>query len=229
MTAPLRVLLLGHGRMGKLVESLAPEYGVEVAGIVTKVNARDFAGWPSADVAIDFSTADAVAANAQALAARGTSLVIGTTGWHDQEEALRAALADTAIGVVAAPNFAVGVHLFLAIAEESAGILVSRGFAPWIHEAHHAAKKDAPSGTAVALRRVVERGGVAVDVASTRAGQIPGTHTVGFDSAVEAITLTHTARDRSPFARGALEAARWVHGKRGWYTMRDLLSLEGNG
>lgn len=228
MTAPLRVLLVGHGRMGKLVESLAREYGVEVAGIVTKANAQDFASWPSADVAIDFSTADAVAAHAHALAARGTSLVIGTTGWHDQEAALRAALAGTPIGVVAAPNFAMGVTLFLAIAEQSSRILVSRGFAPWIHEAHHATKKDAPSGTAVALRRVVERGGAAVDVSSTRAGHIPGTHTVGFDSAVEAITLTHTARDRSPFARGALEAARWVHGKRGWYTMRDLLSLEGN-
>ena len=228
MTASLRVLLVGHGRMGKLVESLAPEYGVEVTGIVTSANVRDAADWPSADVAIDFSTADAVVGNAKVLAARGTSLIIGTTGWHDQEKMLREALAGSPIGVVAAPNFAIGVNLFLAIAEQSARILVSRGFAPWIHEAHHAAKKDAPSGTAVALRRVVERGGAAVDVSSTRAGHIPGTHTVGFDSAVEAITLTHTARDRSPFARGALEAARWIHGKQGWYTMRDLLSLEGN-
>jgi 4-hydroxy-tetrahydrodipicolinate reductase len=120
------------------------------------------------------------------------------------------------------------VNLFLAIAEQSARMLVARGFAPWIHEAHHAAKTDAPSGTAVALARVVESAGRTVDVSSTRAGHIPGTHTVGFDSPVEAITLTHMARDRTPFARGALEAAKWIQGRRGWYTMRDLLAVEGN-
>ena len=228
MSTPLRVLLVGHGRMGKLVEALAPEYGVEVAGIVTSANVGQPDTWPSADVAIDFSTAGAVADNARALAARGTSLVIGTTGWHDEEQAVREELAATTVGVLAAPNFAIGVNLFFAIAEQSAKLLVARGFAPWIHEAHHSAKKDAPSGTAVGLRRVVERAGAAVDVSSTRAGHIPGTHSVGFDSPAEAITLEHVARDRTPFARGALEAARWIHGKRGWYTMRDLLALEGN-
>src|SRR5687767_5562816 len=228
MSTPLRVLLVGHGRMGRLVESLAPEYGVEIAGTVTSATAGEPERWPQADVAIDFSTAAAVVSNARALGARGTSLIIGTTGWHDEEVALREAMAGSSVGVLAAPNFAIGVNLFLAIAEESARMLVARGFSPWIHEAHHAAKKDAPSGTAVALRRVVERGGASVDVSSTRAGYIPGTHTVGFDSPAETITLTHVARDRTPFARGALEAARWIQGKRGWYTMRDLLALEGN-
>ncbi len=228
MTTPLRVLLVGHGCMGRLVESLAPEYGITVTGFVSSANANDPAGWPDADVAIDFSTAAAVVSNARALAARGTSMVIGTTGWHNEEQALRAVIDGTSVGALAAPNFAIGVNLFLAIAEQSARLLVARGFAPWIHEAHHAAKKDAPSGTAVALERVVESAGRKVDMSSTRAGHIPGTHTVGFDSAVEAITLTHTARDRTPFARGALEAAKWIHGRRGWYTMRDLLELEGN-
>ena len=228
MSAPLRVLLVGHGRMGRLVESLAPEYGVAVTGTVTSANGNEPDRWPEADVAIDFSTAAAVATNARALSARGTSIIIGTTGWHDQEGALREAMAGTNVGILAAPNFAIGVNLFLAIAELSARMLVARGFSPWIHEAHHAAKKDAPSGTAVALHQVVERGGSTVDVSSTRAGHIPGTHTVGFDSPAEAITLTHVARDRTPFARGALEAARWIHGRRGWYTMRDLLAVEGN-
>ena len=221
-------MLVGRGRMGRLVESLAPEYGIDVVGAVTTTNRHEPLEWPDADVAIDFSTADAVPGNAQTLAARGLSLVIGTTGWHGAEPALRTALATTEIGVIAAPNFAIGVNLFLALTERAAHLLAGRGFSPWIHEAHHAAKKDAPSGTAVALQRLVEAAGAPVDVASTRAGSIPGTHTVGFDSPSEIITLTHVARDRTPFARGALEAAKWIHGRRGWYTMRELLAVEGS-
>ena len=228
MSGPRRVLLVGHGRMGRLIESLAPEYGLEVAGVVTTANLDEPAAWPPADVAIDFSTASAVSANARTLAGRGTSLVIGTTGWQSEERALRLELGAMDVGVVAAPNFAIGVNLFLELAGRAAQLFATREFSPWIHEAHHAGKKDAPSGTAVALQRIVEAVRAPVDVASTRAGHIPGTHTVGFDSPSEAITLTHVARDRTPFARGALEAARWIHGRRGWYTMRDLLALEGS-
>jgi 4-hydroxy-tetrahydrodipicolinate reductase len=100
-------------------------------------------------------------------------------------------------------------------------------FGAFVHEAHHAAKKDAPSGTGLLLKRAMEQAGYPrpIDVSSTRAGFIPGTHTVGFDGPAETITLTHTARDRSAFARGALGAARWVVGKRGWFTMRDVLGV----
>ena len=223
-SATLRVLLVGHGRMGRLVEQLAGEYGLEVAGFLDSTGAIGDA-LPAADVAIDFSTAGAVPVNAPQLAARGMSLVIGTTGWQSGEADVRAAVTRFPVGVIAAPNFAVGVNAFLAIAERAAALLVSRGFAPWIHEAHHAAKKDAPSGTALALQRVMESAGTAVDVSSTRAGFIPGTHTAGFDAAGEMITLTHAARDRTPFARGALEAARWIHGRRGWFTMKDMLGI----
>ena len=223
MNTRLRVLLVGRGRMGQLVESLAPEYDVEIAGSITRRNAGDPAAWATADVAIDFSVADAVPVNARALASRGLSLVIGTTGWHDQAEALRRDLTAMEAGVIAAPNFAIGVNAFLAMAEQAAGLMADRGFAAWIHEAHHAAKKDAPSGTARALQSVVEAAGLTVDISSTRAGYIPGTHTVGFDSPAETITFTHTARDRTAFARGALEAAQWIHGRRGWFTMRDML------
>ncbi len=222
--ARLRVLLIGHGRMGRLVEQLAGECGVDIVGHLTRNQAATF---PGADVAIDFSTADAVVVNAPRLAAQGMSLVIGTTGWQASEAQVRASVEEFPIGVIAAPNFAIGVNAFAAICERAAELLVrGHGFAPWIHEAHHAAKKDAPSGTAIALQRVIEAsGGKPVDVASTRAGYIPGTHTVGFDAAGEGITLTHTARDRTPFARGALEAARWIKGRRGWFTMRDMLGL----
>jgi 4-hydroxy-tetrahydrodipicolinate reductase len=220
-----RVLLVGRGRMGQLVESLAPQHEVEVVGAITRRNAGDTAAWPEADVAIDFSSAEAVPANARALASRGLSLVIGTTGWQDEAEAVRRDLATMHVGVIAAPNFAIGVNVFLAVAERAGALLAARGFAGWIHEAHHAAKKDAPSGTALALQRVVEASGLNVHVSSTRAGHIPGTHTVGFDSLAETITLTHTARDRTAFARGALEAAKWIHGRHGWFTMRDMLGI----
>lgn len=222
---PLRVLLVGHGRMGRLVESLATEYGVEIAGAIRSADAGDPGRWPAADVAVDFSVPAAVPVNVPRLAERGTNLVIGTTGWQDHEADVRAAALSGGIGVVAAPNFAPGVNLFLALAERAAELFAHRDeFGAWIHELHHAAKRDAPSGTALAILGAMRRGGLTapIDVSSTRAGAIPGTHTIGFDSAGETITLTHTARDRTPFARGALEAARWVHGRKGWFTMRDV-------
>jgi 4-hydroxy-tetrahydrodipicolinate reductase len=214
--------------MGKLVERLCPDYGFEVTGAVGRPRAGDPDRWPDADVAVDFSVADAVPVNLQRLAERGMAVVIGTTGWQAQESAVREVAARHGIGVVAAANFALGVNLFQALAERAGELMAQRPeFGAWIHELHHSAKRDAPSGTALALRAALERGGYSarMDVSSTRAGSIPGTHTIGFDAASETITLTHTARDRSGFARGALEAARWVQGRQGWFTMRDVLDL----
>ena len=134
---------------------------------------------------------------------------------------------DAGIGVVAAANFSLGVNLFQMIVEQAARLFAPHdGFGAWIHEAHHAAKKDAPSGTALVLERALRDEGYTrpIDMSSTRAGSIPGTHTVGFDGAFETVTLTHTARDRATFAVGALAAARWVVGRRGWYSMRDVLN-----
>ena len=225
---PLRLLIVGYGRMGRLVEVLAAEQGMQVAGRVTSSNANRDDDWPAADVAIDFSSPSAVLANAERLAARGMDLVIGTTGWLDGEQAVREALSRYPVGIVAAPNFALGVNIFVAIATRAAELMAGRPeYGAWIHELHHRAKKDAPSGTAIGIRDAMQRAGYAaeIDVASTRAGSIPGTHTIGFDSAADTITLTHTARDRSVFARGALEAARWVHGRRGWFSMKDVLGL----
>jgi 4-hydroxy-tetrahydrodipicolinate reductase len=224
-----RLLVVGHGRMGVLVESLAAEQGFEVAGIV-RSDAGDRAiaegRFGDADVAIDFTVGDAVPRNLPALAARGIHLVIGTTGWQADEPALRRIAAEAGIGVVAAANFSLGMNVFQLVVEEAA-----RRFAPhadfggWIHEIHHDRKKDAPSGTALALKAGIERAGFprTIDVSSTRVGFVPGTHTVGFDGPSETIELTHTVRDRAVFARGALVAARWVIGRRGWYGMRDVL------
>jgi 4-hydroxy-tetrahydrodipicolinate reductase len=221
-----RLLLIGHGRMGRLVETLAPEYGFEVTGVIARATVG--ARWPEAEVAIDFSAADAVPITVEKLAARGTPLVIGTTGWHSREREVRDAVARHGIGVVAAPNFAIGVNLFLALIERAGTLMSSHpAFGAWIHELHHAAKKDAPSGTALAMERALRQSGYPADppIASTRAGAIPGTHTLGFDAASETITITHSARDRAAFARGALEAARWIQGRQGWFTMKDVLGL----
>jgi 4-hydroxy-tetrahydrodipicolinate reductase len=223
-----RALIVGRGRMGRLVESLSADYGFEVAGCIDRAAASREADWAAADVAIDFSIADAVPANLRRLAARGINVVIGTTGWQAHEQALRADAAVRTIGVVAAPNFALGVNIFLALAERAGTLMAPQeSFGAWIHEAHHATKRDAPSGTALALEAALRRGRYTrpVSITSTRAGSIPGTHTLGFDAAAETLTFTHETRDRSVFARGALVAARWVIGRRGWFTMRDVLGL----
>jgi 4-hydroxy-tetrahydrodipicolinate reductase len=214
--------------MGTLVESLAPEHGFHVVGTVDRQAAAQPDSWPAADVAIDFSIGEAVPSNFLHLAARGISVVVGTTGWQEHEVALRAETEHRGVGVVAAPNFAIGVNLFLALAERAADLWKGQpAFGAWLHELHHAAKRDAPSGTALALERAMRQQGYeqAIDVSSTRAGSIPGTHTIGFDAAAETITLTHTTRDRTVFARGALQAANWLRGRRGWFTMRDVLGI----
>jgi 4-hydroxy-tetrahydrodipicolinate reductase len=223
-----RLLLVGHGRMGRLVEQLAAESGFEVAGAIDSRTPAAGGDWPEADVAVDFSVAEAVPATVARLAKRRTPVVIGTTGWQASEAAVRQAAASANLGVVAAPNFAIGVNVFLAVTAHVGALMAAQpAFGAWIHEMHHAAKRDAPSGTALAIEAGLRGAGYAADVpiASTRAGAIPGTHTLGFDAASETITITHQARDRAAFARGALVAARWVLDKRGWFTMADVLNL----
>ncbi len=227
-----RLLLVGHGRMGQLVEHLAPSYGFELAGIVTEQDAdgvsRDHG---HVDVAIDFTLPDAVPSNLPVLAGRGINVVVGTTGWQAHEAQLRAVVAQAGTAVLASANFSLGMNLFMLLAEESARRFGPHAdFGAWIHELHHSAKKDAPSGTALMLQRAMVEAGYTrgIDVAATRAGSIPGTHTVGFDGPSETVTLTHQVRDRGVFARGALEAARWLVGRRGWFTMRDFLMSSGD-
>ena len=230
----MRLALIGYGRMGRLVDDLSASYGFEVVDrldIDDNPNGEGIRAQrlPGVDVAIDFSTAPAVVQNLPRLAALGINLVVGTTGWQAHEADLKRVAIDAAIGVVAAPNFSLGVNLFQAIVEHSARLFRQHDdYGLWVHELHHAAKQDAPSGTALALVDIMKRAGYErpIDVASTRAGSMPGTHTVGFDGPSDSVTLTHTTRDRATFARGALEAARWIHGKRGWFTMRDVLSLK---
>ena len=219
----MRVLLLGHGRIGKLVESLAPQYDATIAGVIDQQQHEIV----DADVAIDFTLADAVARNLPRLAERNINVVIGTTGWQSQEAAMRAIAQKAGIGVLAASNFSLGMNIFqLAVEEASRNFARHPEFGAWIHESHHIMKKDAPSGTALTIKKGMEQAGYPrpIDVSSTRAGHVPGTHTVGFDGPSETIELTHTVRDRAVFARGALVAAKWLIGKQGWFSLRDLLA-----
>jgi 4-hydroxy-tetrahydrodipicolinate reductase len=221
--------------MGRLVEQCAPGAGFEIAGVLDAGdNARGSgitdAACAGVEVAIDFTTAEAVADNVAALAARGVNVVVGTTGWGALEPQVRAAVAARDIGVVVSANFSVGANLLALLAERAAVLFGPHGdFGAFVYEQHHAAKRDAPSGTALMLRRAIESQGWGrpIDVAATRAGWIPGTHVVGFDGPAETVTLAHAVRDRATFAHGALAAARWLRGRRGWFTMRDVLGMGG--
>ena len=227
----MRLLLVGYGKMGRIVEKLSPDYGFEVVGRLDDTNNIGGVGIPSApdaDVAVDFSVPSAVAENLPKLAARSMNVVIGTTGWHEHEASMRRIAGDAGIGVVAASNFSLGVALFQNLAEHAAKLFAPYPeFGAWIHEIHHSAKKDAPSGTAITLQETMARAGYArpIDMASSRAGSVPGVHTVGFDGPYETITMTHTNRDRAAFAQGALQAAKWVHGRSGWFGVKDVLGL----
>ena len=229
-----RVLLIGHGRMGALVERLAPEHGCEIAAIVTELSgdrAIEIGDFGAVDVAIDFSLPDAVPANVPQLAARKLNVVIGTTGWQAHEAGLRSLAASAGIGVLASANFSLGMTIFqIAVEAAAARFAAQPGYGAWIHEMHHAAKQDAPSGTALMLQRSMERVGYrrGIDVSSNRAGSAPGVHTVGFDGASESVRFTHDVRDRAVFARGALEAAKWLTGRAGWFTIRDMIEAGEN-
>ena len=219
----MKLLLVGYGKMGRLIEELAPAHGCEVADTIDVGRGN----WQTpADVAVDFSTADALRANFERYIERRMPVVIGTTGWSAYEADLRVQAERAGLGIVAAANFSIGVNLFQLIAAEAARLFQNQElYGAWIHEAHHATKRDAPSGTALMLRDTMAAASYRrpIDMSSTRAGTIPGVHTIGFDGPSDTIELTHTARDRRGFAAGALVAARWIHGRAGWYSMKDVL------
>lgn len=227
----LNIALLGYGKMGRAIAQLAPQRGfdarlkldIEENSGGAGITAENFRG---IDVSIDFTTPAVVVENIRRVAALGGNLVVGTTGWYDRLDEVRKAVESGGAGMVYAPNFSIGVQLFYRAAEAAASAF--RDFAmyePYITEAHHGTKKDAPSGTALELKRRVERRlpGRQIPVASVRAGYIPGTHELGFDSEADTLIVRHTARSRQGFAEGALYAARWVVGKKGLFTFDDVL------
>jgi 4-hydroxy-tetrahydrodipicolinate reductase len=217
--------------MGRLVEAHARDEGHEIGLIVTSRDAARTAeeiaeSLRGHDAAIDFSIASAVLGNVEACARAGVPLVEGVTGWSDQMENVRRVIADHDGALVFGANFSVGVQIFYRVVERAAELFAAvEGYEPFIEEAHHSRKRDAPSGTALKLKEMLAArlgDDNTISVASTRAGNIPGTHRVGFDSAADQIALTHAARTREGFASGALLAARWIQGRRGVFEFSGL-------
>ena len=231
MSSPAsKLALVGYGRMGRLVEELAPAHGFEVALRLDEFNNQAAAGitrenFDGVDVAIDFSIPDAVADNAVRIAGLGVPLAIGTTGWLDQLDRVRAVVERHGAALVYGANFSIGVNAFYRVVGAAARAFAAQGdYDAFLYEAHHKYKKDAPSGTALRLLDVVREAGYArsVDVATQRSGQFPGIHEIGFDSAADTIRVSHTARNREGFASGSLKAARWIMGQRGVYEFSQV-------
>jgi 4-hydroxy-tetrahydrodipicolinate reductase len=225
-----RLAIIGLGKMGRVVEQLAPERGFEVArridpagGDVRELSADALKG---ADVAIEFSTPHTAAANARTCIEAGCPVVVGTTGWYTERAAIEALARERGAAILVASNFSVGVAAFFEIAKAAARALNrAPGFEAHIVETHHSAKKDAPSGTAASLEGGVRpEWGREVPITSVRVGSVPGTHELIFDAPFEQIRVEHVARDRRVFADGALLAAKWIIGKRGVFTMADVLA-----
>jgi len=227
----VKLALFGRGGMGKVVAERARRDGFEIGAVVTSGDAGlDAAALAPRlrghDAAIDFSRGDAVLRNAAACARAGVPLVEGTTGWQDREAEVRRAVEQAGGAMIYGANFSLGVNLFYRIVRDTGALFSGlAGYAPSIDEAHHARKKDAPSGTALRLRDILREalGGRDVPVTSTREGDIPGIHRVAFDSAADRMLLVHEARSREGFAAGALLAARWIAGRRGVYLFADVL------
>jgi 4-hydroxy-tetrahydrodipicolinate reductase len=210
--------------MGRMIETLAPEYGFAIHARVD-VN-DDMKAALGADVAIEFSTPEAAVGNIEKLAALSVPVVVGTTGWIPEMDRVRAAIDSHHTALVWSPNFSIGVNVFSRLVKETAKLLADEPqYGAWAWEIHHNTKKDAPSGTLIKLVNDMKSAGYerAINVSSNRAGAHPGTHEIGFDSAADTIVLRHSARSREGFARGALKAAQWIPGKKGVFEFSDVL------
>ncbi len=229
---PLGLALIGHGKMGRAVEQIAPARGFEVRLVLDEDSNRDGAGivpeqFRGVNVCIEFTTPGVVLDNIRHVAALGCNLVVGTTGWTGHLDEVRGIVDRTGIGIVYGPNFSIGAQLFFRAAEQAARVFAGFPmYEPYITEMHHRFKKDAPSGTALELKGRIQPalGDREITIGSVRAGYVPGVHELGFDSEADSVILRHTARGRQGFAEGALYAAQWVMGKKGLFAFADLFA-----
>ena len=227
----LNLALLGYGKMGKAIAVVAPQRGFHVRLVLTSESNHEGSGitpenFQGIDVCVDFTTPGVVVDDLRRVVALGCNLVVGTTGWYDKLDEVQQVVESSGVGLVYGANFSIGVQLFYRTARAAAEIF--SGFPlyePYITETHHRFKKDAPSGTALELKKHVQPAlpGREIGIASVRAGYVPGTHELGFDSEADTVILRHTARGRQGFAEGALHAARWIVGKKGLFSFGDTL------
>jgi 4-hydroxy-tetrahydrodipicolinate reductase len=215
--------IVGYGKMGRMVDQLASDYGFTVTA---RVDIGRDEPLDNSDVAIEFSTPAAVLCNIKKLATLRIPAVIGTTGWIEHLIEAKRLVAENDTALIWSPNFSIGVNVFERVIPEAARLLKDeKEYGAWAWEIHHITKKDAPSGTMLKLVETMKNAGYPrdINVSSNRAGAHPGTHEIGFDSAADTITLRHTARSREGFARGALKAAQWIVGRKGFYEFREAL------
>ena len=227
----MKLALIGYGAMGKLIRTLAADKGHEITAVIDDADARLSAAELSekiagADVAIDFTVAVAVRRNVEACVLASVPLVEGTTGWNEERPEIERIVSEGNGAMVFGANFSIGVNLFYRIAEYAAELIAKfPEYEAFIEEQHHSRKKDSPSGTALKLKEIVSKHiSQEFSVSATRAGNIPGTHQVGFDGPADQILLKHTARSREGFAAGALLAADWIVEKKGCYEFGDVIS-----
>jgi len=226
------IAIIGDGKMGQAIRQLATEKGWTIAAMIGERESANGRGITAsslgnADVAVEFTQPDAAVANLTASLRAGVPVVVGTTGWYDSLGEVTRIAAETGTGLLWSPNFSLGVNVMIELARY-AGTLMKplEGFDAHIVETHHSRKKDAPSGTAIAIGKAASDAlDRPIPTTSVRTGSVPGTHELIFDGAFEQLTLTHLARDRRVFAEGALQAASWLIGKKGVFTMRDVLNL----
>ena len=223
----MRVLILGHGKTGKLVADVAAEHGHGVHVLDAKENKDAAALTPpfvaGFDVVIDFTTPDAAVQNMRACLATGAKMVVGTTGWYDKLGAMRELAGRKEAGLLYGTNFSVGVQVMLKVAAEMGAALKDAGYEFSITETHHVSKLDAPSGTAMSLGEMVEAAGHgAVPIVSKREGDEPGLHVLTATSDADRITLQHESFSRRGFAEGAVRAAEWLSTRTGCYDFRDV-------
>ena len=225
----MRIGLIGYGAMGKLIERLALEKGHEIGVIIDESDANLFAGevtekLKGSDVAIEFTIGMAVPRNVEACVKAGVPVVVGTTGWQEDRALVESIVRGGGGAMVFGANFSIGVNLFYRIADFAAELFAKfPEYEAFIEEQHHSRKKDAPSGTALKIKEVISKHVDVGEIAATRAGNIPGTHRVGFDGPADQILLEHTARSREGFAIGAIMAAGWIIGKKGFFEFGDVV------
>lgn len=231
----MRIALIGYGKMGKTVERIARDQGHTISKIMDiddNSTTSGFSGeWVSnTDVAIDFSLASAVPGNIRNALTANLPIVVGATGWYQDVERLRQEVESRGGACLYSSNFSLGVQTLFYLVRQASEVLARyKDFQPFVVETHHVQKLDAPSGTALTIKKIMEESYGSVPVSSVRAGFFPGTHTVGFDSPVDTLTLEHTARSREGFARGALLAAEWIQGKKGFFTFEQVIFGENHG
>lgn len=226
------IAIIGDGKMGQAIRQLAVENGWKVAAFLGEVESAGGSGINAstlggADVAVEFTQPDAAVANITASLRAGVPIVAGTTGWYDALPEVTRIAKETGTGFLWSPNFSLGVNVLIELARYAGTLMRTlEGFDAHIVETHHSRKKDAPSGTAIAIAKAatdtLDR---PIPTTSIRTGSVPGTHELIFDGSFEHLSLNHVARDRRVFAEGALQAASWLIGKKGVFTMRDVLNL----